>query len=62
MAEDKTKRNRTNQKWKDKNRDRINLLFSKGMKEKIQAAADAAGLSKSQYVEKAILEKIENDG
>ncbi len=61
MPEDKKKKNKRDQKWKDENRDRINLLFTKGLKEKIQAAADKVGLSKSQYVEKAILEKIERD-
>lgn len=45
----------------DFDKDRINLLFAKGLKEKIQAAADAAGLSKTQYAEMAILEKIERD-
>ena len=44
-----------------KNTDRITMAFTKGIKEKLQAAADKAGISKTQYAEKAILEKIERD-
>lgn len=59
---DTVKRNRRQQKWIDENRDRINLVFSKGTKEQVQAAADLAGLSKSQWIEAAIKEKLERDG
>lgn len=58
MAEDKQKKNKRDQKWKDENRDRINLLFTKGTKEKIRAAAAAAGLSMAQWVQSAIDEKL----
>ncbi len=61
MSEDKVKRNKRQYEWKLKNTDRISMAFTKGLKEKLQAAADAAGLSKTQYTELAILEKIERD-
>lgn len=61
MSEDKVKRNKRQYEWKLKNTDRISMAFTKGLKEKLQAAADAAGLSKTQYAELAILEKIERD-
>jgi hypothetical protein len=61
MSEDKVKRNKRQYEWKLKNTDRISMAFTKGLKEKLQAAADAAGLSKTQYTEIAILEKIYRD-
>lgn len=61
MPIDTVKRNRTIQKWKDENRDRINLLFSKGIKEKVQEAADRSGISKSQWIENAIIEKLKRE-
>ncbi len=59
MSEDIQKRNKRQYDWKVNNRDRINLLFTKGLKEKIQAAADDANMSKSQWVEAAIKEKLD---
>ena len=61
MPEDKLKRNKRQQKWLTEKKDRVNMAFTKGIKEKLQEAADAAGLSKTQYAEIAILEKIERD-
>ena len=61
MPVDTVKRNKRNQKWTNENRDRINLIFSKGLKEKIESAANADGLSRSQWVEKAIIEKLEKE-
>lgn len=61
MPVDTVKRNKRNQKWTNENRDRINLIFSKGLKEKIELAANADGLSRSQWVEKAIIEKLEKE-
>ena len=62
MPEDKQKRNRRQQKWTDENRDRINLLFTRGIKSRVQNAADRAGVSKSIWIEAAINEKLERDG
>ncbi len=61
MPEDKQKRNRRQQEWKNENRDRINLLFTRGVKNRVQAAADRAGVSKSVWIEAAINEKLERD-
>ncbi len=61
MPEDKQKRNRRQQEWKNENRDRINLLFTRGVKNRVQAAADRAGVSKSAWIEAAINEKLERD-
>ena len=61
MSEDKLKRNKRQQKWLTEKKDRVNMAFTKGIKEKLQSAADAAGLSKTQYTELAILEKIDRD-
>ncbi|MDQ0153421.1 uncharacterized protein (DUF1778 family) [Moryella indoligenes] len=61
MPEDIQKRNKRQQKWKDENRDRINLLFTKGIKEKVQEAADISGVSKSQWIEAAINERLERE-
>ena len=64
MAEDKVKRNKRHTKWVNENRERINLLFRMGSKDRIKEAANAAGLSLSQWVQNAIDEQIkqEQDG
>ena len=61
MTEDTKKRNKRQQDWQNQNRDRINMIFSKGFKERVQTAAAVVGLSVSQYVEQAVIEKIERD-
>ena len=61
MPEDKVKKNKRDQKWKDEHRDRINLLFRMGTKDRIKAAANATGLSLSLWVQDAIDEKIKRD-
>ena len=61
MAIDKQKRTKRNQRWIDTKRDRINMVFTKGLKEQIQDAAKSAGLSQSQWVEQAIREKMDRD-
>ena len=61
---DEEKRKRLNKQindWKKENRERINMLFPKGTKEKIKAVADPAGLSISEFVTLAINEKLEKD-
>lgn len=61
MPVDKKKRNKRQYEWASEKRDRINLLFSKGLKDKIQESATQAGMSKSQWVEQAIWEKMDRD-
>lgn len=41
--------------------DRLNFLMPKGTKEKIQAAADLAGVKPSEWVRQAIFEKLEKE-
>ena len=41
--------------------DRLNVLVPKGRREKIKAAASAAGESMNQYVVKAVDERMERD-
>ncbi|WP_031552874.1 hypothetical protein [Oribacterium sp. FC2011] len=64
MPEDKVKKNKRHTKWVIENRDRINLLFRMGTKDRIDQAATAVGLSKSQWVQNAIDQQIkrEQDG
>lgn len=59
MAIDIPKRNKRQYQWEKENKDRINLTFTKGLKERVQEASDQAGLSKTRWVEAAILEKLE---
>lgn len=40
------------------NYDRLNFLMPKGTKEQIQAAADLEGISSSEWVRQAILDKL----
>ena len=61
MAIDTEKRNQRQYKWQKENRDRINLIFSKGIKEEIATAAAAAGVSRSAWVESAIVEKLHRE-
>ena len=61
MPIDTKKANKRHTIWVNEKRDRINLLFSKGLKEQIQDAAKSAGLSQSQWVEQAIREKMDRD-
>lgn len=61
MASDVEKRNKRQYKWQTKKRDRINMIFAKGTREKVQEAAKNTGLSMSQWVERAICEKIERE-
>lgn len=48
-------------KYQAANYDRINILVSKGYKEKVKNAADAAGVSLSAYIVGAIDEKISKE-
>ena len=54
MAEDTRKRNARNYKWQVENMERWTLLFKKGTKEAAIQAANKAGLSYSQWVQRAI--------
>ena len=57
--EQRIKRNQRQDTWKRENRERINILFPKGTKERIKTAAEGSGLSISEFVLQAINEKID---
>lgn len=54
MAEDTKKRNARQRQWQLENMERHQYLLQKGTKEKIIRAATVAGLSYSQWVQRAI--------
>lgn len=62
MAVDTKKRNTRQQTWINENKERINLLFEKGTKERLKEAAAAANVTISEYVRQAIEEKLEKQG
>lgn len=61
MAVDTKKRNSRQQNWVNENKERINLLFEKGTKERLSKAAAASGVSLSEYVRNAINSKLQED-
>lgn len=58
MAEDTKKRNARQRQWQLENMERHQYLLQKGTKEKIVQAANKAGLSYSQWVQRAIDNQI----
>lgn len=58
MPVDTTRRNKRQYEWIKQNADRINCLLEKGMKDKINEAAAAAGISCSEWIRQAIEEKL----
>ena len=60
MAVSKAQQKAVN-KYMKENYDRVNLTLPKGQKEKIKAAADAAGESVNAYIGKAIDERMERE-
>lgn len=60
--EQKAKRNKRQNTWQKENTDRINFTMPKGRKEQIQERAKAQGISASEWINQAILEKMERQG
>ena len=58
MPEDKQKRNARLNRWKAENKDRINILFEKGTKERIAVASEIVGESASEFVRKAVEKRL----
>lgn len=58
MAIDKQKRNASQNKWKANNKDRINVMFEKGTKERVAAAADKLGESSGEFIRKAVDQRL----
>lgn len=59
--EQRKKANKRMSLWKKENKDRINFLMEKGTKEKISAAAAAAGVKPSEWLRSAIDEKLKRE-
>lgn len=58
MAVDTVKRNKRQSEWIKNNQERINLLFEKGTKSRIDNACKVLGISKSEFARQAIEEKL----
>ena len=52
---------RGNRKWDASNLDRFSLAMKKGEKEKIKAAATAAGESMNEYIKTAVDMRMDNE-
>lgn len=61
MAVDTKKRNIRQQNWINENKERLNLLFEKGTKERLTKAAAASNVSLSEYVRNAVNTKLLED-
>lgn len=61
MAVDTKKRNIRQQNWINENKERLNLLFDKGTKERLTKAAAASNVSLSEYVRNAVNTKLLED-
>lgn len=53
------KRNKRQYEWQKKSKERINILFDPGTKERIKAAADKLHINTSDFIRQAINEKID---
>lgn len=62
MAVDVRKRNDRQNRWIKENADRINFMMPKGTKERIKDAAEMVGLSMSEWINRAIEEKLQQIG
>lgn len=58
MAEDIQKRNTRQNAWQKDNKDRINFLMDKGTKDRIKLGADKEGINASEFIRRAIEEKL----
>lgn len=54
MAVDTVKRNTRQYEWQKENAERMNILFEKGTKARIDKACEVAGINKSEFVRKAV--------
>lgn len=59
--EQRKKRNERQYQWQVENTDRINFRMPKGRKEKIQSCAKAANVTASEWINAAIVEKINSN-
>ena len=61
MAVDTQKRNKRQYAWQKENTDRINFVMPKGMKQQIQDAAEKNGMTSSEFIRDAIVEKLNRE-
>lgn len=59
MAIDIEKRNQRQYNWQKEQKERINILFEKGTKDRIKAAAAKLNINTSEFIRNAIDEKID---
>lgn len=59
---DTKERNRKQYQWQTENKERINLLFLKGTKERLATASEKHNISISEYTRRAIEEALKQDG
>ena len=57
-SEQKKKRNERQNTWQKENTDRINFTMPKGRKAEIQRSAQSKGISSSEWINSAIVEKM----
>lgn len=57
--EQKRQRNIRQETWKKENRERINILFEKGTKERIKVAATQLNIKISEFIRQAVEEKLQ---
>lgn len=61
MTEDqKKKRNIRQETWKKENKERINILFEPGTKDRITATASDLNISVSEFIRQAVEEKLKD--
>jgi len=58
MAENIQKRNTRQYNWQKENKERINILFDRGTKDRIKLGADKLGQTSSEFIREAIEEKL----
>lgn len=59
MAVDIEKRNQRQYAWQKEQKERINILFEKGTKDRTKAAAAKLNINTSEFIRSAIYEKID---
>ena len=56
--EQRIKRNQRQDNWRKENKERINILFEPGTKDRITAAASELNISVSEFIRQAVEEKL----
>ena len=59
MAKDIQKQIQRQNEWRKENKERIDVVFVKGTKERIKAAAEIVGETPSEFIRKAVNIRLE---